>query len=217
MNRTTRIAIVAGILLIVAGIWAMKNIDFSKDSQMAQTEGQSESTETIPATEAVQEETPADAEATEAAESSDTKEVAATLEDDLVLKVDTIDFDAFLAYGKPMILDFGADDCVPCQQMAPDLAAFHEENKEKATIKYFDVWEKPELAAGYPIQVVPTQLFFLPDGSPYDPGDHMDDSGIRFSLYISRETDQHELTGHAGILTREQLEAILKDMESQVE
>lgn len=212
MNTKTKGFIVAAILLIVAGIWAVKNIDFDAPQPVAQTE--------IPeATEAAQTETETAAQSETETEATETEDATQTEqpEETLPLESETLDFAQLVSYGKPMILDFGADACVPCQQMAPDLEAFYEENRDTATIQFYDVWKKPELVSGYPIQVVPTQLFFLPDGSAYEPSESMNDSGIRFTLYISKETDAHELTAHNGILTKEQLELILADMDASVE
>lgn len=224
MNKSTKIAVVAGILLVIGGIWAVKNIEFGSDKQVAETEAV---TETAPVTESVTTETEVaqDGASTEETTDEATEPAGETADDgnsapeniDLTLEWTTHDFDELVGYNKPMILDFGAEDCGPCQIMAPDLEAFHAENKERATIQFYDVWKKPELAQGYPIQVVPTQLFFMPDGTPYDPGDRMSDSGIRFTLFHHRETDEHGLTAHAGILTKEQLERILEDMESQIQ
>lgn len=218
MNNRWRIGIVAGILLVIAGIWFVKNTD----SEEPVAEQEPALTEAAVLTEkpAVPDTEPVDvsdaAEDDEAGETTEeqTEAAAQKTDPDLSLQWTTHDFDTLVSYNKPMILDFGADECGPCQVMAPDLEAFHAEYKEKATIQYYDVWEDPKLAADYPIQVVPTQLFFLPDGTPYDPGDRMNDSGIRFTLYYDRETDEHGLTAHVGILNKEQLELILADMES---
>ena len=55
----------------------------------------------------------------------------------------------------------------------------------KASIHYLDIEKYPETAMQYPVQVIPTQVFFLPDGSPYMPDEQL---GIPFTLYTSRET-----------------------------
>lgn len=222
-NTKGKIVIVVAVLLAIAGIWAAKNIDFSEETEVAATEA-------IPVTEAVTEEVSEavteavteilaaseDAEAqTEVQTEAGETEVAVGINTEL--ESETFDFAELVSYGKPMVLDFGADACVPCQQMAPDLEAFHEENLDKATVKFYDVWKNPELASGYPIQVVPTQLFFMPDGSPYMPSDEIKNSDIRLTGYTSSATGEYGLTAHIGMITKEQLEAILADMEAQVE
>ncbi len=37
------------------------------------------------------------------------------------LEAEAIDLDVLKAYGLPIIIDFGSDSCIPCQQMAPVL------------------------------------------------------------------------------------------------
>lgn len=221
MKTKTKIAIVLGIALVIAGIWGVKNLDFSAQEVAAQTEAERAGTTTekeAAATDVQQtDETESAQTESDVTEETATEAAGSEAAPAVPLQAETFDFDELVSHGKPMILDFGADECGPCQVMAPDLAAFHEEFGEDAVIRYYDVWEKPELASGYPIQVVPTQLFFMPDGSPYAPSDAMDDSGVMFTMYIDRETDEHGLTTHSGILTKDQLETILKDMEAQVQ
>lgn len=134
-----------------------------------------------------------------------------------VLEETTFDLAAYQAHGLPLILDFGAEDCVPCQQMRPALEAAHEGSLGKAVIKFFDVWKRPELAAGYPLRVVPTQAFYLADGSPWMPGEELKDSGLNFSLYNHQDSGEHALTLHEGMLDEEDFRLILADMGMQHE
>lgn len=129
-----------------------------------------------------------------------------------VLEETTFDLAAYQAHQLPLILDFGAEDCVPCQQMRPALEAAHEDTLGRAVIKFFDVWKRPELGAGYPLRVVPTQVFFLGDGSPWVPGEQLAQSGLNFSLYEHRDSGEHALTVHEGILDEEDFRLILADM-----
>lgn len=129
-----------------------------------------------------------------------------------VLEESTFDLAAYQAHQLPLILDFGAEECGPCQQMRPDMEKAHQETLGKAVIKFFDVWKRPELAADYPVRVVPTQVFMNPDGSPYVPGEKVTASGLQFSTYNHRETGEHALTVHEGILTLDDFRLILQDM-----
>ena len=129
-----------------------------------------------------------------------------------VLYTRKMDLEAFSAYKLPMILDFGADDCVPCQAMAPALAAIHQEMQGKAIIKFADVWKYTDAAEGFPIQVVPTQIMINADGTPYVPSVAMADSGIRFTMYDKKDTDELLFTVHQGGLTQDEMRLILKDM-----
>lgn len=129
-----------------------------------------------------------------------------------VLQETSFDLAAYQAHKLPLILHFGADDCPPCQAMRPALEATHASTLGKAVIKYFDVWKGPELAQGYPIRVVPTQVFFLPDGSPYEPSAAVEAGGLDFQLYENKANGEHSLTVHEGMLSEEDFQAILKDM-----
>lgn len=134
-----------------------------------------------------------------------------------VLQETSFDLLAYQAHGLPLILDFGADDCVPCQVMKPALLASHEKMLGKAVIKYFDVWKQPDLAVNYPVKVVPTQVFYLADGSPYVPSAEVEAAGLRFLIYNDRDSQQHMVTAHEGILSEEQFDLILADMGAKLE
>ena len=82
-----------------------------------------------------------------------------------------LDLDKLKSYGLPIIIDFGADSCIPCKQMAPVLVELNEELQGKAIIKFVDVWKYQELAQGYPISLIPTQIFIDSTGKPYSPKD----------------------------------------------
>lgn len=91
---------------------------------------------------------------------------------DFSLNVSTeVDFDALSKYGLPIIVDYGSDSCIPCQQMALVLKTLNDEMAGKAFIKFVDVWEYTDAADNVPIQVIPTQVLFNADGTPFDPSD----------------------------------------------
>lgn len=128
---------------------------------------------------------------------------------DFDLKVtESLDIEKLKSYGLPIIIDFGADACIPCQQMFPDLVSTNVKTKEKAIVKFIDVWKYPDLAAGYPVELIPTQIFFNNDGSPYIPSG---DTDIEFKYYVDKN-QKHVLTAHVGILTESDMENILKEM-----
>ncbi len=108
-----------------------------------------------------------------------------------------------------MIIDFGADECVPCKEMAPVLEHLNADYMDKAIIKFVDVWKTPQAASGFPVQVIPTQIFVNADGTPYVPSE---DLGIQFIMYSDDTTNEHIFTAHQGGLTEDQLELVLKDM-----
>ncbi|NLC32437.1 MAG: thioredoxin family protein [Clostridiales bacterium] len=139
-------------------------------------------------------------------------ELAAAGDPNFELYTNKMDVAALSAYQLPMLLDFGADDCIPCQQMAPALDAIHAEMQGKAIVKFVDVWKNTDGADGFPIQVVPTQIMIYADGTPYVPSEDMADSGIRFTMYSKKDTEEHMFTLHQGGLTQDQMRLILKDL-----
>ncbi len=122
-----------------------------------------------------------------------------------------IDFKALSEYGLPIIADYGADSCIPCKQMAPVLKTLNAEMQGKAFIKFVDVWKYYEAAANVPVQVIPTQVFFNADGTPFVPSDKLAKE-IQFDMYSDKSTGKHTFTVHQGGLTEAQMRAILKEM-----
>lgn len=129
--------------------------------------------------------------------------------EDFALETEAVDLDTLTAYGLPMIIDFGSDSCIPCQQMAPVLKTMNEEMQGKAIIKFVDVWKYTEAANGFPIQVIPTQVLINADGTPYVPSEEIE---VEFTMYSTKDTNEHVFTVHEGGLTEDQMRAILADM-----
>ena len=120
-----------------------------------------------------------------------------------------IDFSALRSSGLPVIIDFGADSCIPCKEMAPVLADLNISLKEKAIIRFVDVWKYRDLAAGVPLQVIPTQVFFDSSGKPFSPPESL---AIEFIMYSLKDTNEHVFTTHEGGLDKPQMLAILAAM-----
>lgn len=129
---------------------------------------------------------------------------------DFQLEASSINLDELKAYKLPMIIDFGSDSCIPCQEMAPVLETMNEEMQGKAIIKFVDVWKYKDAATNFPVQVIPTQVIFDSEGKPYTPSE---DIGIEFTLYSAKDTGEHVYTVHQGGLNEEEVRKILKDME----
>ncbi|MFH2114919.1 MAG: thioredoxin family protein [Spirochaetota bacterium] len=186
-NRVIAQWVIIGIVvLLIGGIFILKN------SQKAPT---AESTATIPA--AVQ-------------ESPVTGLPSMALKADSGLHVTSpINFDALRSSGLPIIIDFGADSCIPCKEMAPILEELNKTLSGKAIILFVDVWKYRNLAQGIPIQVIPTQIFFDATGKPFTPSEG---SGIPFNLYTRKDTSEHIFTIHEGGLDKAQMLALLKTM-----
>ncbi len=133
---------------------------------------------------------------------------------DFALEAASIDLDTLKEYSLPIIIDFGADSCKPCKEMAPVLKTLNSEMQGKAIIKFVDVWKHSEAAKGFPVQVIPTQIFFNADGTPYVPSDMIK---IRFDMYSYEDTGEHAFTVHQGGLSEFQMRAILADMGVEVD
>jgi len=129
--------------------------------------------------------------------------------EDFLLEATSVDLETLTSYDLPIIIDFGSDSCIPCKEMAPVLETMNAEMQGKAIIKFIDVWENTEAADGFPLQVIPTQIFINADGTPYVPGDDIE---MEFTMYSDDESGAHAFTVHQGGLTEDQMRAILADM-----
>jgi thioredoxin 1 len=73
----------------------------------------------------------------------------------------TAEFDALIAQSAaPVVVDFGATWCGPCQALAPHIDKMAAEYDGKAVIAKVDVDEEPDLAGRFGVMSVPTVLFF---------------------------------------------------------
>ncbi len=137
--------------------------------------------------------------------------VSSSVEDhpDFALNVtEKLDLDQLKSYAIPIILDFGADSCVPCKEMKPVLEELNEAFRGRAIILFLDVWKYAGLAEGYPIRAIPTQILIDGEGKPYVPGEEND---LRFRS-VTSEDETHLFTTHEGGLTKDDLLRILADM-----
>jgi thioredoxin 1 len=91
-----------------------------------------------------------------------------------------------LASGKPVLVDFGANSCLPCRQMRPVLKEVSTEYSEKAKILVIDVYKNQNLAREHKVLMLPTLVFFDSKGK--------------------------EAFRHVGILEKEKIVAKLKEI-----
>lgn len=64
----------------------------------------------------------------------------------------------------PRLVDLGAGKCIPCKAMVPILDELRKEHAGRFDVVFVDVWEKPDAAKPYHINLIPTQIFFDADG-----------------------------------------------------
>jgi thioredoxin 1 len=122
---------------------------------------------------------------------------------------DSLDLEQLKSYGLPIMIDFGADSCIPCKEMAPMLKELNEELRGKVIIKFVDVWKYQSLAKDYPISLIPTQVFYDKEGKPYTP---KDPETSQMKMYNKKDTKKHVFTAHEGGMTKEQVLDVFKEM-----
>jgi thioredoxin 1 len=67
--------------------------------------------------------------------------------------------------GLPILLDLGADKCVPCKAMAPILDEMRETFDGQLEVRFIDVWKNAAAAREHAVKVIPTQIFFDEEGN----------------------------------------------------
>lgn len=129
----------------------------------------------------------------------------------LPLEISSIDLNSIKSYRLPFVIDFGSDSCVPCKQMEPVLEKLHKEWQGRAIVQFVDVWKYTTAANNFPITVIPTQVFFNADGTPFVPSEKLAKE-IELTMYTSKDTNQHIYTIHQGGLTEVQMRKIFTEM-----
>jgi thioredoxin len=73
------------------------------------------------------------------------------------------EFDQLVNQSNPILLDFYADWCGPCQTLLPTVEKLSKEYKETVEIRKVNVDENQALAAQFQVRSIPA-LFFIKDG-----------------------------------------------------
>lgn len=194
-NLVLKIIIPIVVVAVIVGIWFFKT---NKKSQEI-----AESGSTVNTTIESQETNQSSAVVTKTDESQE------IVNSDFLLAATKVDLEKLKSYGLPIIIDFGADSCIPCKEMAPVLKKLNAEWQGKVIIKFVDVWKYPDAAAEFPVQLIPTQFFFDAKGNPYAPSDP---ESMQMIMYSLKDTQEHVYTAHQGGLTEEQFRAIFEEM-----
>lgn len=96
------------------------------------------------------------------------------------------DFKKAIVSGKPFLVDFGANSCIPCRQMRPVLKEVEKEYAGKTRLLIIDVYKYQDLAREYKILLIPTLVFFDSKGK--------------------------EVFRHVGVLEKEKIVSKLKEI-----
>ncbi|AZM91247.1 MULTISPECIES: thioredoxin family protein [Streptomyces] len=84
-----------------------------------------------------------------------------------VAEVTDADFEArvLAERGRPVLVEFTADWCGPCRQLAPVLSAVAAERADRLTVVQIDADSNPATVTRYGVLSMPTMLLFR-DGEP---------------------------------------------------
>ena len=226
-NLTLKIIIPIVVVAIITGIWFFKTYQEKQevasmgtvDTATDESQETIDSSSSITAAEDPDKTNDADSseittdktEVTTGSSSSETEatEVQENVNVDFLLTASEIDLEQLKSYGLPIIIDFGADECIPCKEMAPVLKKLNKEWQGKVIVKFVDVWKYPDAPADFPLQVIPTQFFFDAQGNPYVPSDP---EGMQMIMYSLKDTQEHVYTAHQGGLTEQQVRAVFEEM-----
>ena len=86
----------------------------------------------------------------------------------------------------PKLLDFGANKCKACVEMAPILQELTEEYKGRVVIKVINFREEPQLTEANKIRLIPTQIYF--------------------------DSTNREVYRHEGFMDKEQIKKVFQTM-----
>lgn len=210
LNPFVKAVILCFVLASVAGIYVYKKSDETNKSSQKITQDATETSNAAKSTNDLSESTNDSLESTNDSLES-TNNVIESEDARLPLAISSVDLDAITSYGLPFVIDFGSDSCQPCKAMAPVLETLHEEWQGKAIVHFVDVWVHTSAANDFPVSVIPTQVFYNADGTPFVPSDELA-TEIGFTVYRRKDTNEHVFTVHQGGVTEEQMRKIFAEM-----
>lgn len=75
------------------------------------------------------------------------------------------DFLKAISSGRPTLVDFGSNRCIPCLQLRPVLKALKDKFQGKVNVMMVEVNQERDLTREYRIRVIPTLIFFDAKGN----------------------------------------------------
>ena len=85
----------------------------------------------------------------------------------MALAVTKENFEELIASGKPVVIDFWAEWCGPCRNIAPIIDELATEYADKVIIGKCDVEDNDDIVGKYGVRNIPT-VIFLKDGEIVD-------------------------------------------------
>jgi len=128
--------------------------------------------------------------------------------DNYEFEVTDFDIEKLKEYGVPILLDFSAAWCNPCQRLKPVLEELYNEYKDKMIILYLDIDKLENGVHDLPVKVVPTQIFIDSNGNPYEPTDNIT---AKMQKYLDNNGN-HLYTYHQGSITKQEMIKMFKEM-----
>lgn len=74
------------------------------------------------------------------------------------------EFHGALQSGRPTVVDFGSNHCIPCIRLRPVLRAVKDAHGDRINVIFMEVNEHRDLSQQYRVQLIPTLIFFDAQG-----------------------------------------------------
>ena len=82
-----------------------------------------------------------------------------------IVALSPVELTAALQGGKPVVMEFGGETCIPCRQMQPVLQEIRTDLGKKGRVHNFWIQTHPEVARQFKVMAMPTQIVFDAKGT----------------------------------------------------